>query len=494
MGYDIIFITGDTHFDHPLCATAILKRLLEKYGYSVGIIEKPKNKDEIKKLGKPELFFAVSSGGMDSMVRNYTPLKKKRELDYVPDRAVIVYSNWIKQHFKNTKIVLGGIESSLRRFVHYDYWDNKLRRPVIFDSRADIIAYGNAEKQILMIAEKIKNNETLYGIPGTCVIQKTKPKGFIELPSMVEILKSKEKFCDMHNQLSNKKNLAQKIDNRFIVQFKSPVYTSADLDEYYELPFTRQAPPEMEGFIFSVVTHRGCIGDCNFCSIRLTQGDKIISRSIDSILREIKRITKMPHFKGNIDNLAGPSAEMYGMDCHLCDKACIDCQNLDTSNKQYLKLLKKTRDTKGVKNVFIRTGIRHDLCSSKLLKEIAENHVSGKLRIAPEHVNKNVLKLMNKDRGNYKEFLNEFRRHNKKDKLSFYFMTAHPGSGIKEAKELSKELKRLKCSEDVQVFTPAPLTTSTCMYYTGMEPKTKRKVYVPYTYREKKIQKRVLFE
>ncbi|MFW6014402.1 MAG: YgiQ family radical SAM protein [Candidatus Nanoarchaeia archaeon] len=494
MSYDIIFITGDKHFDHPFCATAILKRLLEKHGYSVGVIEKPKTSHEIKKLGKPELFFAVSSGGIDSMVRNYTPLKKKRELDYVPDRAVIVYSNWIKQNYKDAKIVLGGTESSLRRFVHYDYWDNKLRKPVIFDARADIIAYGNAEKQILIIADKIKKNEPLHYIPGTCIIQKTKPKEFVELPSFNELIESKEKFCDMHNIISNKKNLAQKIDNRFILQFKSPIYTTKDLDEYNEMPYSRKAPAEMEGFTFSIVTHRGCIGDCNFCSIRLTQGNKIISRSEESILREIKRITKMPHFKGNIDNLAGPSAEMYGMDCHLCNKACIDCSKLDKSNKAYIKLLKKARNTKGVKNVFIRTGIRHDLCSRELLKEIASHHVSGQLRIAPEHVNRYILNLMNKDRGNYKEFLREFRKYNRKDKLSFYFMTAHPGSGFKEAKELARELKKLECSEDVQVFTPTPLTTSTCMYYTGMEPKTKKKIHVPYTYREKKLQKRVLFE
>ncbi len=497
MAYDIIFVTGDEYFDHPLCGTAILKRILEKNGFSVGVIEKPQDHMEIKALGTPALFFAVSSGAIDSMVRNYTPLKKKRELDYVPDRAVTVYSNWIKRHFKNSKIVLGGTEASLRRFTHYDYWQNRLRKPIIFDSRADIIAFGNAEKQIVEIAERISKNHDLWGIPGTCVISKELPKDFIETPSFKDIENSKELFCDMHNLLSNQKNIAQKIDTRYLLQFKSPKYTTEDIDEYYELPFTRQAPDEMEGFKFSIVTHRGCIGECNFCSIALTQGNKIISRSKESILREIKKITKMPHFKGYIDNLAGPSAEMYGMDCNKsqkCEKSCIDCSGLKTNNKEYIKLLKEAAEIKGVKKVFIKTGIRHDLCTSELIKQIALNHTSGQIRISPEHVNKKVLQLMNKDKGDYKKFIKEFRKHNKKDKIVFYFMTAHPGSGIKEAKELAQELKKLKNTDDIQVFTPSPLTKSTCMYYTGMEPKTKEKIHIPYTYKEKKIQKRVLFQ
>lgn len=493
MAYDIIFITGEKHFDHPFCGTAILKRLLEKNGYSVGIIEKPQKAADVKKHGSPNLFFAITSGSIDSMLRNYTPLKKKRELDYVPDRAVIVYSNWVKQHFKDSRLVLGGTEASLRRFVHYDYWDNNLRKPILFDSRADILAYGASEKQILEIAKRLSNKRDLNGIPGTCVLSRELPKGFKELPTFNEV-KKKERFCDMHNRLSITENLAQKIDNRYVLQYKSPVYTSKDLDEYYELPFTRRVPDEMKGFEFSIITHRGCIGNCNFCSIRLTQGDKIISRSEKSIIKEIGRITRMPHFKGNIDNLAGPSAEMYGMDCHKCEKNCIDCKKLDTSNKAYINLLKKARRVKGVKNVFIRSGIRHDLCSPELIREVAQKHVSGQVRIAPEHVNKKVLQAMNKDRGNWKDFVKEFRKYNKKDRITYYFITAHPASGMVEAKELAKELKKINFTDDVQVFTPSPMTTSTCMYYTSMDPKTKKKLYVPYSYREKKIQKRILYE
>ncbi|MFW6449979.1 MAG: YgiQ family radical SAM protein [Nanoarchaeota archaeon] len=494
MAYDIIFITGEEHFDHPMCGTALLKRLLEKYGYSVAVIVKPKKPAEIKKYGQPRLFFGITSGSIDSMMRNYTPLKRKRELDYVPDRADIVYSNWVKQFYKESKIVLGGTEASLRRFVHYDYWDNKLRKPILFDSRADILTYGNSEKQILSIAKRIKDGQTLENIPGTSIISHEIPEGFIKLPSYEEVTSSKKRFCDMHVNLSNWENLAQKIDNRYVLQNKSPNYTSKDLDEYYELPFTRKCPPEMQGFEFSIITHRGCIGNCNFCSIRLTQGDKIISRSEKSILKEIQRITKMPHFKGIIDNLAGPSAEMYGMDCHKCSKECIDCSKLDKSNKPYISILKKAGRVKGVKKVYIRSGIRFDLATTELIREIAKNHTPGQIRIAPEHVNEKVLKLMNKNRGNWQEFVKQFNKYNKKAQIAYYFITAHPGSGMNEAKELAKKIKHLKNADDVQVFTPSPMTYSTCMYYTSMEPKTKKKVYVPYSYREKKIQKRILYE
>ncbi len=497
MEYDIIFITGEMYFDHPLCGVAILKRLLEKNNYKVGVIEKPTKEEHIKKLGKPKLFFAVTSGSIDSMVRNYTPLKKLRSddkfLNYnetVPDRTVLVYSNWIKHLFKGSIIVLGGTESSLRRFVHYDYWSNKLRKPILFDTRADILAFGSAEKQILEIAKRIKNKEQLTKIEGTCIITKDKVKA-IELPSFEQVEKSKEKFCDMQNLLSNNKDLIQKIDNRYVIQYKSPKYTPKDLDEYYELPFTRKAPKELKGFEFSVITHRGCVGSCNFCSINLMQGNRIISRSEESILKEIKNITKLKNFKGNIDDLGGPSANMYGMDCDNCDKECLECTNLNRSNKRLINLLKKARKIKGIKKIVIRSGIRYDLASPEYIDEIAAHHIMSTLRIAPEHVNKDVLKLMNKDYGDLNKFINNFKKT--KRKLSFYFMTAHPGSSMKEAKELAKKVKELKNAETVQVFTPTPMTVSTCMYYTGLDPKTKKKIYVPYTYSEKKQQKRLIF-
>ncbi len=317
MSYDVIFVLGEPYFDHPLCGAAILRRLLEKYGYSVGVIEMPAKEKDITMLGAPNLFFAVSSGGIDSMVRNYTPLKKLRaddkNLSYnlsVPDRAVIVYCNWLRKNFKSSPLIIGGTEATLRRFTHYDYWDNTLRKSILFDSRADILIYGNAEKQLLETASRIRQKQPLMGIAGTCVISKDIPKSFIRLPGHEEVLASKERFCDMQNQLANTENLAQSCGNRYVLQFRYPSYTSKELDEYYELPFSRDVPKELRGFQFSVVTHRGCIGNCNFCSLRLISGDKIISRSEGSILREIEKITKHPKFRGSIDDLGGPSANM----------------------------------------------------------------------------------------------------------------------------------------------------------------------------------------
>lgn len=502
MEYDIILVTGELFFDHPLCGTAILKRLLEKKGYTVGMIEMPKREEDIKELGKPKLFFGVSSGSIDSMVRNYTPLKKKREEDmnlnyaeHVPDRAITVYSNWIKKHFKGVSIVIGGTEASLRRFVHYDYWQNRLRKPILFDTRADILAYGSAEKQILEIAKRIRKKEDLTGIPGTCMISRELPEGFKEIPSYKEVEESKERFCDMQNLLDNTKNLAQKTDTRYVLQYKSPEYTSQDLDEYYELPFTRKIPTKhLRGFEFSIVTHRGCIGECNFCSLSLTQGRRIISRSEKSILNEIKNMRGLIHFKGNIDDLGGPSANMYGMDCEHskgCTNSCIKCKRLDKSHKKIVSLLRKARSIDGIKEVNIRSGIRYDLATDEYLNDVAKYHIYKTLRVAPEHVNKEVLRLMNKDMGNLGEIIDKFKKMGRD--LSFYFITAHPGSSMNEAKELAERISKLQNTEAVQVFTPTPMTVSTCMYYTGMDPKTKKKIYVPYTYLEKKEQKRILF-
>jgi len=499
MQYDIIFLLGEVFFDHPLCGVAILKRLLEKYGYTVGIIEKPLKEEDITSLGKPKLFFGISSGAIDSMVRNYTPLKKHRAEDeyddydeHVPDRAVTVYCNWVRKNFKDSPIVIGGTEATLRRFPHYDYWQNRLRKSILLDSRANILVYGNGEKQILEIAQKIKNQKTLEKIQGTCLISRELPNDFLLLPNEEEVMNSKEKFCEMQLLLNNHQNLAQKTGNRYILQYKSPKYVSKDLDEYYELPFTRRIPVHhLRGFEFSVVTHRGCVGNCNFCALRLIQGDKIISRSEESIIKEISSFLKMPYFRGNVDDFGGPSANMYGMDCNKCHNDCLNCKNLNRSHSRLLNLLRKARKLPGIKNIYIRSGIRYDLAPKKYIQEIAEHHVFDTLRIAPEHVNNKVLKLMNKEDGSFEEFIRFFNSLHCGKKLSFYFISAHPGSGMEEAKDLATALKGMN-NVSLQIFTPTPMTVSTCMYYTGMDPSTKKKIHVPYTYNEKKEQKRLV--
>lgn len=501
MQYDIILVIGELFFDHPLSGAGIIKRLLEKYGYSVGIIEQPQKSEDVCKLGKPRLFFGISSGTIDSMVRNYTPLKKRRDEDThtkydenVKDRAVIVYTNWVKQQFKDSIIVLGGTESTLRRLTHYDYWENRLRKPILFDAKADILVYGSGEKQIIEIAKKIKEKKPLKNILGTCQIVKDAPINSIILPSYQEIVDSKEKFVDAQKLLTNNSLLAQKIDNRYIVQHPSPTCTSKDLDEYYELPFTREVPEKLRGFEFSVITHRGCIGNCSFCALRLIQGDKIISRSEQSILKEIKNITKNPFFKGNIDDLGGPSANMYGMDCTICDKECINCTKLNRTNNRLINLLRKARDIEGVKHIYIRSGIRYDLATQEYVKELVFNgHIYDTLRIAPEHINPTILDLMNKNKGDLRAFIKFFNELNTTKELSYYFMTAHPGSTIKEAEELKNTIKKLKNAKDVQIFTPTPMTDSTCMYYTGLD-LNKKPTHIPYSYKEKKEQKRIIYK
>jgi radical SAM superfamily enzyme YgiQ (UPF0313 family) len=499
--FDVIFVLGEKYLDHPLCGVAILRRLLEKKGFSVAVIETPSNAKDITKFGKPKLFFGVSSGSIDSMLRNYTSLNRPRENDNllayekkIPDRADIVYCNWIKQEFKESIIVLGGIEATMRRFTHYDFWSNSLRKSIILDSRANILVYGAGEKQVLEIAHRIKNNKgnpretNLTDIEGTCLKLREAPvefigKKFIVLPSHEEVLNSKERFCDMQNMLSNANNICQKTDNFYIVQYKSPEYKTEDLDEYYELPFSRKIKDlSMKRFRFGIVTHRGCIGNCNFCSLRLTMGDKIISRSEESILREIEYITKLKDFNGIIDDFGGPSANMWAIDFE---------RDLEKSHNRLVELLRKAREIKGVKKIFIRSGVRYDLCTKEYIKEVVLHHTSGKLKIAPEHISKNVLELMNKSGSNLEGFIKEFNKVGGAY-LTFYFMVGHPGNSMKEAKELAKQIKKFKHSESVQIFTPTPMTVSTCMYYTGLDPLTKKKIYVPYSFKEKKEQKKIL--
>ncbi len=505
MVYDIILVIGEKFFDHPLSGPALIKRVLEKNGYSVAVIEMPKNENAITRYGAPRLYFGVSSGSIDSMLRNYTPLKKDRHGDPnfqskeedIPNRAVIVYCNWIKSHFKKATIVIGGIEATMRRFVHYDYWDNALRRPILFDARADILSFGCSEKQVVEIAERIKRGDTIDNIQGTAIIAGAPPENTQLLPSFDEIKREKNLFIEMQLAATADKNCAQQIDNRFMVQFSAPIFTSKDIDSYYELPFTRKvSDPSFLGFTFSIVTHRGCIGECSFCSLSHSQGNRIVSRSEESILREITAITRMKHFKGNIDDLGGPSANMYGMDCQKCKNGhCLKCRRLPAvNNSKIVALLQKARRINGVKKIIIRSGIRFDLANEEYIREITQYHLLDALRIAPEHINPSILKLMNKNYGNLQEFINLFNRIGKGRSLSFYFMAAHPGSTMKDATDLANYMGRFRNIESFQLFTPTPGTLSTCMYYTEMDPWNKTPIHVPKSYTEKKEQKRLILD
>jgi len=514
--FDIILVSGDPYADHPLSPVGVIARVLEAKGYKVGIIERPDwtSDQDFLKLGSPRLFFGVTSGSIDSCLANYTPLLRRREKDEYapyssgkPDRAVIVYCNKIKQLFPGIPIVIGGIEASLRRFAHYDYWENRVRRSILLDSRADILVYGPGELQAIEIASRLAAGQDLIGIPGTAIISRELPPGFEEVPSYEEVSSDPEKFLQAQRLLANYKSLAQKHANRYVLQYSAPEYTPEILDWIYGMPFTRSIPPdypELEMGKFSIVTHRGCIGRCSFCSLSLHQGDRVVSRSEESILEEIRRLTRHPDFKGYIDDLGGPTANMYGMDCHRCQQGfCLTCKKLDRSHRRLINLLRRARQIPGVKKIFVRSGIRYDLAlsSPEYVKELVEHHVSGLLKIAPEHVSPNVLRLMNKSEVPVEEFRRLFLKltGNRKQHLKYYFMVAHPGTTMKEAEELAAYIKKLEAEgekpvEGVQIFTPTPMTRSTCMYYTGRDPETGQPVYVPRTFEEKKAQKRLLYQ
>ena len=508
---DIVLITGEYYDDHPLSPVGVIARVLDSKGFSVGIIEKPETKEQFTCLGAPRLCFCVTAGSMDSMLHNYTPMKRKRMDDPYntvtnkPNRAVIVYCNKIKQYFKSTNMVIGGIEASLRRFAHYDYWDNDIRRSILFDSRATILVYGNGEKQILKIAQRLQNGKDLKGIEGTCIISKDLDETFEMLPPFKEIKEDTKKFCIMQKDFSIYKNLAQEYDNNYLLQYKYPEYTTIDLDWIYSLPYSRKLHPRslLKMAKFSVVTHRGCIGNCNFCSLSLHQGEKIISRSEENIMHEIKKLTKHPDFKGYIDDLGGPSANMYGMDCTKsdnCGNGCLHCKNLDKSHYRMISLLQKARKIQGVKKIFVRSGMRYDLAghSKEYIKEIVEHHISGCLKIAPEHFSEKVTNLMNKDNITFDEFVSYFNQINKQKKqfLKYYFMIGHPGDNIKEVLLLKNVIRKkgLTNIEQFQLFTPTPMTNSTCMYWTGINPLTMEKVDAVCDYKTKKILKKILMD
>ena len=539
---DFVYICGDAYVDHPSFGAAIITRLLESRGYSVGMIAQPdwRKKESIAVFGEPRLGFLVSAGNMDSMVNHYTVAKKHRKQDAYspggqmglrPDRAVTVYSNLIRQTYKHTPIILGGIEASLRRLAHYDYWSDGMKRSVLMDSGADLISYGMGERSILEIAEALDKGfpvSSITFIPGTVYKTKEMPKGEV-LPSYEQLCENKKSYADSFRiQYENTdafsgKVLIESYGNRgFVVQNPpSKPLSQKEMDEVYDLPYARTYHPmyEKQGKIpaieeikFSITSNRGCFGGCNFCALAFHQGRIVQTRSHASIIEEAKSYVTEKDFKGYIHDVGGPTADFRHPSCKkqetkgVCtNKQCLfpkPCKNLEVDHKDYLELLRKLRNVSGVKKVFIRSGIRFDYvnadASSVFLEELAKYHVSGQLRVAPEHISDEVLYYMGKpEHAVYQQFLKKFEKANaksgKKQYVVPYLMSSHPGCTIKEAVKLAEYVRDMGFTpEQVQDFYPTPSTMSTCMYYTGIDPRTGEKVYVPKTTKEKSMQRALL--
>ena len=539
---DFVYICGDAYVDHPSFGAAIITRLLESRGYSVGMIAQPdwRKKESIAVFGEPRLGFLVSAGNMDSMVNHYTVAKKHRKQDAYspggkmglrPDRAVTVYSNLIRQTYKHTPIILGGIEASLRRLAHYDYWSDGMKRSVLMDAGADLISYGMGEHSILEIAEALDKGfpvSSITFIPGTVYKTKEMPKGEL-LPSYEQLCENKKAYADSFRiQYENTdafsgKVLIEDYGNRGYVVQNPPAkpLSQKEMDEVYAFPYARTYHPmyEKQGKIpaieeikFSITSNRGCFGGCNFCALTFHQGRIVQTRSHASIIEEAKSYVTEKDFKGYIHDVGGPTADFRHPACKkqetkgVCtNRQCLfpkPCKNLNTDHKDYLELLRKLRNISGVKKVFIRSGIRFDYVnadtSSAFLDELAKYHVSGQLRVAPEHVSDEVLYYMGKpEHAVYQQFLKKFEKANarsgKKQYVVPYLMSSHPGCTITEAVKLAEYVRDMGfMPEQVQDFYPTPSTMSTCMYYTGIDPRTGKKVYVPKTFKEKAMQRALL--
>lgn len=535
---DIILISGDTYIDSPFIGTAVIGNWLTSKGFKVAVIAQPDiNNNDIARLGEPGLYWGVSAGAMDSFVSNYTALNKFRNDDDLtpgginnrrPDRASMVYTNLIRKYFKNTKpIVLGGVEASLRRIVHYDFKDNALRRSILFDAKADMISYGMGEKAMLELAQSLRDEKEWKDIKGICYISKEKPENAVEIPSFEECKIDKDKFFEAFsvfykNEISKgPKVLCQKHADRYLVQNpKQPPLTSEELDAVYDLDYTREVHPyyAKQGAVkaqdtikFSITTHRGCIGECNFCSIAVHQGKEVVSRSEKSVLAEAKKIIKLKDFKGYITDLGGPTANMFEVKCKVngnagsCEnRRCLypaQCQNLILGHNRQMELLKKVSGLEGVKKVFISSGIRYDMiCNDekngqKYLDCIVEYHTSGQMKIAPEHCDDKVLSLMGKPPVKHlKQFTEMFQRSSKKNQfLTYYFIAAYPGCAEREMRNLQNYIRRnLRINpEQVQIFTPTPSTNATMMFYTEKD-MSGNKIFVEKDRNNKQRQKRII--
>ena len=540
---DVILVTGDSYIDSPFMGIAVVGKVLAAAGFKVAVIAQPDidSDRDITRLGEPRLFWGVSGGSIDSMVANYTALKKRRKKDdYTPgglnnrrpDRAVIVYANLIRRYFKETcPIVLGGIEASLRRIAHYDFWSDKVRRSILFDARADYLVYGMGEKTVVALGRYLIEGRDPREIKGLCYIAGEKPDRFVELPAFKDVLVDKNSLINMfttfysNNDPVTAQGLVQQQDTRYLVQNPpSALLTQVELDKVHDLDFERDLHPfykklgpvkALETIKFSLTTHRGCYGECNFCAIAVHQGRTIQWRSRQSIVKEAMLLSQYSDFKGYIMDAGGPTANMYGFECEKklkkgpCpDRRCLFpeiCPVLKIDHGEQLDLLRELRNIKGVKKVFVASGLRYDLLLAdkkhgvRYLNEIVTHHTSGQLKVAPEHSEDAVLQKMGKcgraPLVAFKDLFFKFTRAaGKKQFLSYYMIAAHPGCSQKDMQNLASFTTReLRIRpEQVQIFTPTPSTYSTLMYCTQTDPFTREKLFVEKAPQKKEAQKRIV--
>ena len=543
--YDFLLVTGDAYVDHPSFGTAVIGRVLEAEGYRVCILAQPdwRSTKAFKNCGKPRLGVMIGAGNLDSMVAHYTAAKKRRSEDFYspgkkaglrPDRATIVYANRAREAFPGTPVIIGGLEASLRRFAHYDYWDDRVRRAILFDARADILTYGMGESATIEIARRLDAGypvDAITDVRGTAVVCDSADMcayDYIECASYEEVASDKSAYAranmiqyDEHDPIRGKAVIQRHGDKYLIVNPPMMPLSTEEFDRVSELPYTREVHPmyddmggvpAIEEVRFSVIHNRGCFGACNFCSLAFHQGRMITSRSHESVIREVDRFTHHPEFKGYVHDVGGPTADFRHPSCRqqmkngLCKgKNCLTptpCKNLDADHSDYLRLLRKLREIPGVKKVFVRSGIRFDYLledkNGEFFAELVKYHISGQLKVAPEHCIDSVLDYMGKPHNEvYNRFMEKYRRLNQKyDKEQYlvpYLISSHPGSTLLDAISLAEYLNKTgRQPEQVQDFYPTPGTLSTCMYYTGIDPRTMLPVYVPRTFHEKAMQRALL--
>ena len=545
---DVIIFSGDAYIDHPAFGAAVIGRVLEHAGYKVAIVPQPDwrgDHRDFTKLGRPRLFFAITAGSMDSMVNHYTAAKRLRSDDAYtpdgkagmrPDYCTITYSNILRQLYPDIPIVIGGVEASMRRLTHYDYWSDQLKPSILVDSHADILIYGMGEKQIVAVAKSLEaKGESLEDIPQIAYLTNNNPtphyttlhhstQHYTTLHSHEEAVKSKRIHAENFRLIETESNklhaatIIQPVGNQYVVVNPPyPTMTTEELDAIYDLPFQYHPHPKYKGkhipayemIRFSVCMHRGCFGACSFCTISAHQGKQITSRSEQSILRQINLLKDLPDWKGYLSDLGGPSANMYGMhgkDMSLCEKcarpSCLYptiCKNLNQDFAPLLHIYKQVNQLPYIKKAFVGSGIRYDLMSEAYGKQLITNHVSGRLKVAPEHTSSDVLKLMRKPAWEeYEKFHRFFEKINReaglRQQLIPYFISSHPGCRNQDMQDLAEKCKRLNYRpEQVQDFTPTPMTLATTMFYTGLNPYTMEKVYVARTKQDKDKQKSYFF-